>query len=197
MKNIGAVKEFFDARAVHWDEMCHHDPQKLAAIVTLAQVKSGTRILDIACGTGVLHPELLARDPAEIVGVDLSDRMIALARGKNSDPRVHLYTCDFTTWQGSGFDVALLYSAYPHFQDKSALARRVYDCLAPDGRFLVAHSESRATINGRHGGPEVFDVSTELRPVEEEIKLWTPYFQIDVWADNEDIYLFSGKKREK
>ena len=41
MDGIQQVKEYFDARAAQWDQMCHHDPEKLAALVTLAGVRPG------------------------------------------------------------------------------------------------------------------------------------------------------------
>lgn len=190
-----AVKAFFDARAAQWDSSCKHDPGKIAALVTLAQVREGTKVLDIACGTGVLVPELLSRKPAEIVGIDLSDEMVRIARDKHQRACTRFYAMDILDMSESGFDVALIYSAYPHFPDKERLARHVWELLAPNGRFLVAHSDGRDVINRRHDSVQVQAVSTTLHSAQEEADIWGKHFQIDLLGDNSDIYFFSGVKR--
>ena len=162
MDDIQHVKEYFNARADQWDQMCHHDPKKLSALVTLAGVCPGQQILDIACGTGALFDTLLSKQPARLVGVDVSDRMISIAREKYPLPCVELFAMDILDFTETGFDTAFIYSAYPHFADKASLARAVWKALRPGGRFMVAHSESRATIDQRHHSPQVQRISTCL-----------------------------------
>lgn len=58
------MRDFFNAHAETWDKNCRHSAEKIAAIVTLAGVAAGSRIADIGCGTGVLFPEILSRNPA-------------------------------------------------------------------------------------------------------------------------------------
>lgn len=195
MHSADQVKAFFDARAPQWDANCSHDPRKLEAVATLADVRPGCRVLDIACGTGVLEPVLLARGAERVTAIDLSEQMIARAREKCGDPRVEFLAGDILEFAQTGFDVAIIYSAYPHFADKEVLARQVWQALAPGGRFIVAHSESRATINGRHHSPAVQAVSTELRPAMEELKAWQGRFTIDQVGDSAHLYFFSGVKK--
>lgn len=188
------IRAFFDERAAGWDASCHHDPHRLAAVAALAQIAPGSRVLDIACGTGVLIPQLLQYGPREVLGVDFSPEMIREAQKKFSDPRVRLEAMDLFDCKESGFDIATLYSAYPHFPDKERLAEKIFSLLRPGGRFLLAHSESRATINSRHHSGAAA-VSVPLRPVEEEAGVWSPWFTLDILADTESFYLLSGKKR--
>lgn len=195
MDGIQQVKEYFDARAAQWDQMCHHDPEKLAALVTLAGVRPGQKILDIACGTGALFDTLLQRQPSRLVGVDVSDQMIAVVRQKYPLSCVELVAADVLDFSQTGFDTAFLYSAYPHFADKEALARKVWECLAPGGRFMVAHSESRLTIDQRHHSPQVQRVSTHLRPAVQEAAVWQKFFEVDILADTPDLYVISGVKK--
>ncbi len=191
MFEIEQVRGYFDERADQWDAVCSHDRYKLAAVVTLARVTPGARVLDIACGTGVLFDELLSRNPASVLGVDLSPNMIAQARQKRRDPRLQTLAADLFDVEETGFDTAIIYSAYPHFPDKQRLAQKVRAMLAPGGRFLIAHSEGRQTINGRHGG-SASPISTPLRPAREEAAAWEPSFQIDMVADPPDLYFIPG-----
>ena len=194
MDDIQHVKEYFNARADQWDQMCHHDPKKLSALVTLAGVCPGQQILDIACGTGALFDTLLSKQPARLVGVDVSDRMISIAREKYPLPCVELFAMDILDFTETGFDTAFIYSAYPHFSDKASLARAVWKALRPGGRFMVAHSESRATIDQRHHIPQVQRISTHLQPALQEADVWRDLFQVDILADTPDLYVISGVK---
>ena len=52
----------------------------------LAEVRAGTRALDLACGTGDIAYEL-ARRGARVIGLDLTHRMLQLAQAKNAGAR--------------------------------------------------------------------------------------------------------------
>ena len=77
---INDVKQFFDEHAPRWDEICFHDPEKLRTMIALAQIPKNARIADLACGTGVMLPYLLEKEPKTIAAVDLSEKMIAVAK---------------------------------------------------------------------------------------------------------------------
>ena len=115
------IQKFFDCCADSWD-CSARDRDKISVFVSLAGVRPGFRVADIACGTGILFPEILSKEPAFLLGVDISGRMIEKARSKFSDPRIHLIHADFFDVRETGFDVLFLYCAYPHFPDKMRLS---------------------------------------------------------------------------
>lgn len=189
------TKRFFDERAADWDVQAKHDAQKLELIVHLCGLRPGLRILDVACGTGVLFPWLLAAEPQAVVGLDLSAGMIAVARGKFTDARLTLLAQDVFDYAETGFDLITLYSAYPHFADKAALAAHLAGRLKPGGRLMLAHSEARTIINGRHSGAAVRDVSAELKPALAEMAVFAPHFNIDTVVDTDACYIISGCRK--
>lgn len=190
------IKHFFNRLADTWDEDNFIDADKIAAIVTLAGIHEGMKIVDIACGTGVMFPELLSRNPSLLLGVDLSDKMIEKAREKYSDPRLRLLASDLFEVRETGFDAALIFNAYPHFGDKKGLAAQTAKLLAPGGRLMVAHGGGRKIINGCHTGEAVSRISWPLRAAREEAAEFSELFQIDMSVDSPEIYLFSGTKKE-
>ncbi|WP_367924293.1 class I SAM-dependent methyltransferase [uncultured Ruthenibacterium sp.] len=194
MDDVQHVKEYFDCRAEQWDQICHHDPAKLEALATLADIQPDQNILDIACGTGAMFDVLLRRKPHRLVGVDLSDRMISVARQKYPLPNVELFAQDILEFSQTGFDTAFIYSAYPHFSNKIALCKKVWECLKTGGRFLVAHSEGRKTIDARHQSPQVQRVSTHLGTAEQEARIWKEQFDVDILIDTPFLYVISGVK---
>lgn len=193
--NTEATRVYFDNLAENWDNMCHHDAKKIDTIVSLAQLPENSRILDIATGTGVLIPRLLETNPLEIVAIDLSNQMLAMARKKHPDSRVQFQTADFYSFEADKFDFAVAYSAYPHFENKSLFCDRLSACLKPGGRFMVAHSESRKIINGRHSGQEVRKVSTGLKDAQSEGQIFSSTFNVDIAVDTAAFYILSGTKK--
>lgn len=188
-----STMEYFNSLAERWDGICHHDPHKISAIVTLAGVKPGDRVLDIACGTGIMTAPLLARNPREVLGVDFAQKMIEKATEKFQDTRIRFAASDFFDLSDKGFDVAVLYSGYPHFTEKDRLAAHMAALLKQGGRFVIAHSESREAINRHHSG-SAKSVSQTLRSAHEEALYFEPFFAIDILVDTQDIYVISGIK---
>lgn len=195
MNHCQSTKEYFDSVANKWDTMCHHNSQKISAIMTLANIKKNSRILDIATGTGVLIPYLLKTEPAEVIAIDLSELMIAQAQKNHTDDQVRFEAANFYEFDHTGFDFAIAYSAYPHFLDKEAFVRRLAESLNPQGRFMIAHSESKETINGRHSGDQVRKVSVSLKEATSESNYFKSVFDIDILVDTDEMYIISGKKR--
>ena len=194
--NPNEMKEFFDSRAEKWDDICTFNQEKIAALITLAGVQPGKRIADIACGTGVLINELLSRNPLSVTGIDFSDEMIRIARGKFSDSRLQLLASNLYDIHETTFDIAIMFNAYPHFEDKGKLAKQIAFMLKANGRFMVAHGDGRDIINGCHAGESVSRISWPLRSAQEESLEFAEYFDIDMAADTSGIYFFSGTKKK-
>ena len=95
----------------------------------------------------------------------------------------------------TGFDVATVYGAYPHFPDKQRLAGKIADMLIPGGRIVIAHSDGKETINARHRGADVSQMSAELLPAKEEAENLTERFRIDTLVDTPGMYIVSGVRR--
>ncbi len=190
------ISDYFDSLASHWDD--HYVPNLpvRSAVAFLSGAAPGARVLDIACGTGVMFPELLDMGVSELVGVDISPAMAGLAAAKFSDePRVRVFCADILNFRSHSFDATVLFDAYPHFPDKPALIRAVHSLLKPGGRFTVAHGAGRARINACHQNvPE--GVGTELLPARVEAALWADCFQVDAMVDTPHFYLISGVAAE-
>lgn len=99
------------------------------------------RVLELGCGTGTLTSRLLAEFPhATVTAVDLSPRMIALARRKTQrwKERVDFVVAPLTTLPLDGrYDAVLSALAIHHLTDpeKGRLFRVLYRALVPGGYF--------------------------------------------------------------
>ena len=187
------MQDFFDQRAENWDNHVHNDHDRIAAILRLTSLKKGQRVLDIGCGTGVLVPHILPYEPADYQAIDVSEKMIALARQKAADKPVLFHCGDILDFSAAGFDWAIVFNAYPHLLEPEKLAAKLHQLLADGGRMVIAHDHSRQIINHRHSGPAgQSTISRSLRSATEEAAAFAPYFAIDILADTPDCYIVSG-----
>jgi len=189
--NLDTVITFFDSRAAAWDTHRQPGERTVERILDAADIRPGDSVLDVACGTGVLFPYYLNRNVLRITGVDVSQCMIAEARRKFSDPRIHLFCADAQTERFAQHDKCVVFNALPHFSDPRALVGSLKDSLRIGGRLTVAHGESRHRINDRHVA-RAMDVSHMLMSGVELARLFEPHFRVDRIVDDGEYYLVSG-----
>jgi len=104
------------------------------------------RVLDVACGTGVNFPYL--PPGVDLVGVDLSDEMVARAReaAADLDLRVAVHQADAAdlAFEDGRFDTVVSSLSTCTFPDPVAVLREMGRVCAPDGRLLLLeHGRSR------------------------------------------------------
>lgn len=189
------VIAFFDRCAPAWDAgMVRHEPV-IEAILDNAGVGSGMRVLDVACGTGVLFPDYLARG-ASVTGIDISPEMARIAAEKFAGkPRVQVLCGDVEEAVFSQpFDVVMVYNAFPHFPDPARLIARLGRLVKPGGRLSVAHGMSRAAIDSHHSGA-AHRVSNGLMHEDALRALLAPYCDVDVCVSDARMYQVAGTKR--
>ena len=188
------VREFFDRLAPGWDADMVRNEEIIKLILDEAGVKEGVRVLDVACGTGVLIPDYLARGAASVTGIDLSPEMAKIARVKFSEEKVKILCGDAEKEAFDGqFDVIMIYNAFPHFPDPEALIAHLASFLAPGGSLTVAHGASRKAIDSHHSG-SARGVSMGLMMAEDLAAIFAKQLKLSSVISNEKMYLVSGKK---
>ena len=192
------VIAFFDKRAAAWDaETIRHEPV-IQAILDNAGVGDGTRVLDVACGTGVLFGDYVHRGASQVTAIDLSPEMAARAAKKAAGTCVSVVCGDVESdrqvRERGPYDVVMVYNAFPHFPDPAALIRTLSGLVKDGGRLSIAHGMSRAALDAHHSGC-ARPVSLGL-PHEEEIRaLMAPYLDVDVAISDGEMYQVCGVKR--
>ena len=189
------VKEYFDFHAASWDdELIRHD-DRINAILDNGGVTEGVKVLDVACGTGVLFPDYIKRKVASVTGVDISPEMIKIASEKFPGENIKVICADVEQLDcDESFDVVMVYNAFPHFPEPDKLIKALAGKLKKGGRLSVAHGMSRAQIDSHHNG-SAHAVSMGLMHEDELKKLFEPYFDVDVVISNDCMYQVSGTKK--
>src|SRR5581483_3699825 len=96
---------------------------------------TGRRVLDLGCGAGQLAHHLADRGAAEVTGVDVSERMLALARTRWAHPRVTYLrgAIEDAAFPAARFDLVVSALALHYVEDYPGLVRRIAGWLAPGG----------------------------------------------------------------
>lgn len=189
------VIAFFDRMAPQWDaDMIRHD-DVIAKILDGAGVKPGVRVLDVACGTGVLIPDYLARNVESVTGVDIAPEMVRIASEKFQQENVRFLCGDVEELALEPvYDCIVVYNAFPHFPEPERLIRTLSGYLAPGGRLTIAHGMSRAAIDNHHKG-HASKVSCGLIHEDALAAMMRKYLHLEVKISNDRMYQLTGRKK--
>ena len=113
-----------------WERAAEHDD-----LLTLLPDVGGRRVLDLGCGAGQLARHLATTGAAEVVGVDVSERMLALARADWAHPRVtyRRAAIEDLAFPPERFDLVVSSLVLHYVEDYAGLLRRIAGWLAPGG----------------------------------------------------------------
>jgi cyclopropane fatty-acyl-phospholipid synthase-like methyltransferase len=134
----------FDRIGERYDEAFPHKEGQLEAGKWLVQqLPSGSRTLDVGCGTGKPTARQLVDAGLDVTGIDISEGMLRLAR--QNVPEATLLRLDMVDLEESlgPFDAVVSFFSllmFPRRQIPSIL-RRFRDLLVPGGYFLLAMVE--------------------------------------------------------
>ncbi len=188
------VIDFFDRCAPSWDAEMIRDDAIVGIILDNAGITAGKRVLDVACGTGVLIGDYLERDVKSVTGIDISPEMIARSKLKFSDSRVRFFCCDAEKFESAfQFDAIMIYNAFPHFPDPEKLFSHLVQYLAEGGTLSVAHGMSREKIDSHHLGA-ASEVSVGLMEADELAELMEKYLTVTKKISDARMYQVVGRK---
>jgi SAM-dependent methyltransferase len=110
------------------------------ALRALLPDMSGKRLLDLGCGFGWFARWAISQGGASVLGVDLSENMLARARAETADRHVHYRQADLESLElpRAAFDVAFSSLALHYVEDFPRLVGQVFRSLVERGHFVFS-----------------------------------------------------------
>lgn len=96
-------------------------------------------VLDLGCGYG-WHCRYAAENGASsVLGIDLSEQMIAEARRRNNHERIVYRVCDLMQYEypSETYDLVISNLVLHYIDDLDRIYRNVFQTLRPNGTFLI------------------------------------------------------------
>jgi len=113
------------------------------ALRALLPPLAGATILELGCGMGQFARSCCEQGAAHITAVDVSERMLEVARRENAHSRIEYLRCAIETLElpTAHFDCVVSSLAFHYIQDYAALVRAIHLWLRPGGAlvFSVEH----------------------------------------------------------
>ncbi len=192
--NKDDIKKFFNDKASIWDDMDETDPAIVNTILDNADITENCRVLDVACGTGVMIPFYLCRGIKDITAIDISDEMIKRAEHKFGDRGIRFICGDVESEDFERcFNRIIVYNAFPHFPEPERMVVHLCSLLDKGGVITIAHGKSREEIDSHHKG-EAAHISNGLMPVEELVGLLPEYMKETVRVSDNKMYQLAAIK---
>ena len=138
------ILEAYELLADSYDAMIDHKPHNAyydrPNTLSLAGEVTGKKVLDAACGPGK-YAEILLAQGADVVGFDLSPRMVELAKKRNPD-KGNFFVQDLgeplTQCVDQSFDLVICALAIHYLEDWGPTIREFHRVLKPNGSLVIS-----------------------------------------------------------
>lgn len=109
-------------------------------VADTAGLERGQRVLDVACGTGVLARAAAVRvaPGGSVVGLDPNEDMLAVARRKSPQLDWRQGRAEWMPFEDESFDAVVSQFGMMFFEDSVAAIREMVRVLRPGGQLTVA-----------------------------------------------------------
>lgn len=89
-----------------------------ADLIKEIEVNDGDAVLDVGCGTGTVLSYIGRQKKISGFGLDVSEKMVAIAKEKNPDYQFVSGDCASLPYATGSMDVVMACMAYHHFPDQ-------------------------------------------------------------------------------
>lgn len=139
-KIIAAYEDLADSYDAHIEHKPHNAYYDRPNTLKLIGEVDGKIVLDAACGPGK-YAEILIEQGAEVIGFDISPKMVALAKERNKDNGkffVHDLSQPMSMLENKSFDTIVCALALHYLDDWNSTLQEFCRVLKPKGSLVVS-----------------------------------------------------------
>ncbi|MCR4721278.1 MAG: class I SAM-dependent methyltransferase [Lachnospiraceae bacterium] len=153
-QNIYDNETFFgEYRKLREREVNANNLFELPTLFSLLPDLEGKKVLDLGCGSGERCIDYLKKGAVSVTGVDISEKMLAVAEAENNDPRITYLKMPMEEIGSidDEFDVVISSLAFHYVEDFGGVVANVYRLLRDGGTFLFSQEHPLATCYSGKG----------------------------------------------
>ena len=126
---------------------------EIPTLFSLLPDLEGKRDLDFGCGSGERCMDYVKRGASKVTGIDISEKMLAVAKSENSDEKITYLNMpmeDLGSLEGE-YDVVISSLALHYVEDYPGVVKNVYRLLCEGGIFLFSQEHPLSTCYSGNG----------------------------------------------
>ena len=164
--------ELWGDRARDWAGNEEQQLPVYEAALARVPIGAGDRVLDVGCGTGVFL-RLAADRGAEVTGLDASENLLAVARGRAPEAALHHGDLQSLPFPDDAFDLVTGFTSFFFADDMAAALREAGRVADPAGHVVIE-------VFGAPERCEIERVKAAIAPFRprgadgEEVRYWRP-----------------------
>lgn len=122
---------------------------EIPALLSLLPDLHGKKVLDLGCGFGEHCKYFVDAGADQVTGIDISEKMLAVAKKENSDPKISYIRMpmeEIAQLKGR-FDVAVSSLAFHYVEDFTGVVKEIYNLLCDGGAFVFSQENPLCTCH--------------------------------------------------
>jgi SAM-dependent methyltransferase len=161
----------WDAAAAHYEECWSDTGLFIEPLLDAAGVDAGTRLLDLACGPGLVSEAASGRR-ATPTGVDFAPAMVERARRRCPGLTFSVGDAQDLTFEDESFDAVTMNFGILHLSRPEAALSEARRVLFPGGRFAFT-----VWVAEGHVADEILDAAIEAHAIPVELPQGPPVYR--------------------
>lgn len=134
-------KQYNQVATVYDQRWSRYVSSTLEFLRSWSRLSPTDKVLDVACGTGEFERLILSENPSQqIVGVDISEKMIELAQQKlqsYSNVDFQLASAAALPFDDASFDTIISANSFHYFDDPNVALNEMKRVLKPNGNLII------------------------------------------------------------
>ena len=122
---------------------------EIPALFSMMPNLEGKSVLDLGCGFGEHCKEFVARGAKRVVGIDISTKMLEVAKKENSDPKIEYINMPMEeiAQLDENFDVVVSSLAFHYVEDFVGVLQNIHHLLCENGILLFSQEHPLVTAH--------------------------------------------------
>ena len=149
-QNIYDNETFFEGyKRIRENEANANNLFEIPALFSMLPDLKNKKILDLGCGFGEHCRRFVECGAGKVIGVDISEKMLEVARKENSDPKItylHMPMEDISALNES-VDVVVSSLAFHYVEDFDGVIKNIYELLNQGGVFVFSQENPLCTCH--------------------------------------------------
>ena len=150
MQNIYDDEIFFEGyKKIRDNKLNANNLFEIPALFSMMPDLNGKKVLDLGCGFGEHCMRLIREGADQVIGIDISEKMLEIAKKENSNSKISYINMPMEdiAQLNEQFDMVISSLAFHYVEDFSGVVKNIYKMLSEGGLFIFSQENPLCTCH--------------------------------------------------